>query len=143
MKTLVALALLVGLLAVSVSAQKGYVTYHNYAANTPLKTVACSDGANGLITKFKQSTISRWFPNVGAASFATWNSPNCGGCYRLQNAANGKSISITVIDQCAAVGGYGAHFDISPVAFATLGGSAGKAAGHVVVTYTKVKSSPC
>jgi len=143
MSKLVVLALAIGLFAVSVFAQKSYVTYHNYASTTPLTSLACSDGANGLITRFKQSTLAKWYPNVGAASFAGWNSPNCGGCYKLQNAANGKSVSITVVDKCAAAGGYDAHFDISPVAFATLGGSAGQAAGHVVVSYTKVSSNPC
>ena len=138
--TIFALALLAGFMICTTTAQKAYVTYHMYTNNFPLTSVACSDGANGLITKFKQSTVAKWFPNVGAASFATWNSPNCGGCYKL-TASNGKSVSITVIDQCAAQAGYGAHFDIAPPAFSSLAGSL--TAGHIEVTYTKVKSTPC
>ena len=136
--SLFTLALMVALLS-AVSAQKGYVTYHQYTSNYPLSSCACSDGANGLITKTKQSTVAKWFPNVAAASFATWNSPNCGGCYQLTY--KGKSVKVTVIDQCAAQGGYNAHFDVAPGAFSALAGSL--TAGHIEVTYSKVSSNPC
>lgn len=131
-------------LAETVIAQsrKAYVTYHMYSSRTPLTSVACSDGANGLMTKYKVSTLARWFPNVGAASFAHWNSPECGSCYKLTH-SNGKTIFITVVDMCGTQRGYAAHFDISPAAFRQLGGAAGVAAGSFSVTYQKVAAGQC
>ncbi|KXS12394.1 hypothetical protein M427DRAFT_59548 [Gonapodya prolifera JEL478] len=120
---------------------RAYVSYHMYSAQTSLSVTSCSDGTNGLITR--GYTMSSLFPAVGAASFATWNSPECGGCWALTNAANGVTVRLTVIDQCGIVGGYDAHFDISPDVFATLGGSQGVADGHVFVTYSKVSATPC
>ena len=123
--------------------KKGYVTYHPYTSNFPLTSVACSNGANGIMTKFGYTDLSRLYPNVGAASFATWNSPECGGCHKLTNVANGKSLYITVIDQCQPIPGYAGHFDLSPVAFNQLGGAQGLHDGHFIVTYSKVSSRPC
>jgi hypothetical protein len=36
---------------------RAYVTYHNYFAGEPLTDVACSDGRNGLMTRWGYSTI--------------------------------------------------------------------------------------
>lgn len=121
----------------------GYVTYHPYNFDTLLTTVACSNGINGLITKFGYSDLSSLYPYVGAASFATWNSPECGGCWQLQNGA--KKISITVIDQCFSTGeslNY-VHFDISLDAFTELGGQSAIHQGHMKVSFLKLSSDPC
>ena len=134
------LLLIAGVLLVVATADRAYVTYHMYTPDFPLTSCACSDGQNGLITRYQQTTVQRWYPHVSAASFATWNSPECGGCYSL-TADNGNSILVTVIDQCGQQPGYSAHFDVSPDAFATLDGSL--TAGHIDVSYSKVKSTPC
>ena len=71
-------------------------SYHMYSASTPLTDCACSNGANGLITKFKYKDLSEMYPYVAAYSKAGWNSPNCGKCMKITY--NGKSIFITAID---------------------------------------------
>ncbi|KAH7015920.1 Epl1 protein [Ilyonectria destructans] len=84
--------------AVSVSYDTGYDD-----PNRSLTAVACSDGANGLMTKHptwkKQSDIPR-FPYIGgAASIAGWNSPNCGLCKKATY--KGKTIYVLAIDHTA------------------------------------------
>jgi hypothetical protein len=54
-------------------------TYHLYAPSTPLTSVACSDGANGII-KWGYKDLSPMFPYVTAWQEAAWNSPKCGDC---------------------------------------------------------------
>jgi len=124
---------------VSVSGQAAgpfaYVTYHTYDPLQSMSTVSCSDGSNGMIAK-GYSTLQALYPNVAAASFITWNSPECGGCWTLSNPQNGNTVSVTVIDGCGSVPGYSAHFDLAPEAFAALGGS-GVADGHLQATYSK------
>ncbi|KAJ9653835.1 hypothetical protein H2201_009090 [Coniosporium apollinis] len=78
-----------------------------------MTVVACSDGSNGLITRYGwniQGDVPR-FPYVGGSStVAGWNSPNCGKCYSLQyrdrtvyilavdHTANGFNIAKTAMD---------------------------------------------
>jgi len=119
-----------------------YATYHNYYATDSLATVACSDGANGLMTRLGYSTIAPLFPYVTAASFATWNSPRCGDCIALTSGS--KTIHVTVIDQCGAgISGTNAHFDIAPDAFNELLGAAGVSAGHGLPSWSVVASNLC
>lgn len=67
-----------------------------------MTAVSCSDGSNGLITKYgwkTQGDIPR-FPYIGGVNIiAGWNSPNCGGCYRLEY--KGKKIHVLAIDHAA------------------------------------------
>ncbi|KAF4986201.1 hypothetical protein FDECE_16071 [Fusarium decemcellulare] len=67
--------------------------------NRALTSVACSDGSNGLITRYgwkKQGDIPR-FPYIGGVNIIEgWNSKNCGGCYRLEY--KGKKINVLAID---------------------------------------------
>lgn len=53
--------------------------------NLPLTGVACSNGANGLLTKgYKTLGDLKNFPYVGAAQYIEgWNSTQCGSCYKL------------------------------------------------------------
>jgi len=125
-------------------AGSGYCTYHNYNAGDSLTGVACSDGANGIMTKFKYTNLSPMFPYVTAFSGATWNSPNCGECVKLTDKVTGNTVFLTVIDQCGGPpGGFDAHFDIAPPAFDQLFGPAGKQAGHGGVTWSVAASSSC
>ena len=67
-----------------------------YSASTPLTDCSCSDGKNGLMTKFDYKDLSKMYPYVAAYNFAGWNSPNCGKCMKITH--NSKSIYITAID---------------------------------------------
>lgn len=53
----------------------GYVSYHLYSPSTPLTQCACSDGQNGLITRWGINDLSSLFPYVSAFSNCQWNSP--------------------------------------------------------------------
>jgi len=48
-------------------------------ASNSLSGVACSDGANGLLTKgYKTFGDLPDFPHLGGSSDVSWNSPECG-----------------------------------------------------------------
>jgi hypothetical protein len=76
----------------------------SYDGGRSLNVVSCSDGSNGLITRYgwqKQSDIPR-FPYIGGSSdIAGWNSPSCGQCYSLTYAKTGKKVFILAIDHVA------------------------------------------
>jgi hypothetical protein len=66
---------------------------------------SCSDGANGLITRYGvqnlQQLRNKLQPNtyVGAYRAVTrWNDPNCGKCFRVTNPSNNKSWNFVVIE---------------------------------------------
>ncbi|THU82239.1 Cerato-platanin [Dendrothele bispora CBS 962.96] len=116
-------------------------TYDN--SNGAMTTVACSDGANGLITRFgfqKFGDIPR-FPHIGAAAaVAGWNSPQCGTCWKLSYTnANGatKSINVVAIDHA------GTGFNVAQAAMDELTGGQAVALGRVDVTATQVAASSC
>ncbi|KFZ02880.1 hypothetical protein V502_11429 [Pseudogymnoascus sp. VKM F-4520 (FW-2644)] len=80
--------------AITISYDTGY---DNRARS--LTTVACSDGANGLITRKHWNTQGDipTFPFIGGAqAVAGWNSVNCGTCWRLDY--KGRSINVLAID---------------------------------------------
>jgi len=142
--------------ALLVSTQEAYCTYHLYSENEPLTDVSCSDGANGLITRWGYHNLSPLFPYVAAWSQASWNSPKCGYCLNLTDVATKKHVYITSIDQCGPAftgfadddkispnSGYDSHFDISQPAFTELFGPNGINAGHGIATYQQVKSTFC
>lgn len=85
--------------AVTLSYDPGYSQ-----GDRSLNVVSCSDGSNGLITRYgyqKQSDIPR-FPYIGGSSdIAGWNSPSCGQCYSLEYALTGKKVFILAIDHVA------------------------------------------
>ncbi|KAK0636374.1 Cerato-platanin [Bombardia bombarda] len=64
-----------------------------------LDNVACSDGINGLTTRYgwqTQDQVSH-FPYIGGAeAVEDWNSPNCGTCWSATY--NGKTVYILAID---------------------------------------------
>jgi hypothetical protein len=106
-----------------------YGTYHLYNSNDPITTVACSDGANGLETRWGYTDLSPMFPYVAAWDQISWNSPNCGTCILLNTSTT--SIFLTAIDSCGAPpGGYDTHLDIAQPAFVKLFGQAGIDEGH-------------
>nr|AOP04241.1 EPL1 protein [Colletotrichum falcatum] len=83
--------------AVSVSYDTGYDD-----GSRSLTAVSCSDGPNGLMTKYKWQTQAQCarFPYIGGTdAVAGWNSPNCGTCWQLSY--NGRSINVLAIDHAA------------------------------------------
>ncbi|KAF2234261.1 Cerato-platanin [Viridothelium virens] len=80
--------------AVSVSYDTGYDD-----GTRSMTAVSCSDGANGLITRYGYQTQSAVpsFPYIaGWQSIPGWNSPSCGQC--LSVTYNGKTIYVTAVD---------------------------------------------
>ncbi|KAI0971926.1 EC5 protein [Xylaria arbuscula] len=119
--------------AVTVAYDTGYDD-----ASRSMTAVSCSDGANGLITRYgwqTQGQIPR-FPNIGAAAaVAGWNSAACGTCWTLTY--NGRSINVLAIDHA------GAGFNIALDAMNTLTNGQGVALGRVDATAVQVATSAC
>ena len=124
-----------------VQSNTAYITYHNYNSEDSTNSVACSDGPNGLKTRWNYDTLHPMFPYIAAVSNLSWNSPNCGVCYKLTSGRN--TVHITAIDQC----GFGptgeAHFDMAPDAFMELLGDDGHQHGHGPATFQEVDNSFC
>jgi len=85
------------------------------SAGGSLNGVACSDGANGLVSRFPTFGNIPSFPYIGGAPGVKWNSPDCGGCWQLTNAATGAWIRMTAVDGTAT-------FNLATVAFEALNG---------------------
>lgn len=103
-----------------------------------LTAVACSDGKNGLITRYgwqTQGNIPK-FPYIGGAqAIAGWNSASCGTCWKLTY--KGKSINILAIDHT------GAGFNIALTAMNALTNNQAVKLGRVDATATQVAVSNC
>eukprot|EP00122_Pirum_gemmata_P011961 Pgem_evm3s11094 len=111
-----------------------YFTYNPYTANQTLTSVACSDGANGLITRWNYTTLAPMYPYVSSVSNVVWNSANCGVCYKLVNTDdNTTTIYVTAIDGGVSEVDGDVHFDLSDDAFKLLFGS--DDAGHKTSHY--------
>ena len=106
-------------------------------ASASLATVACSDGANGLLTKgFSTFGSLPHFPNIGGAqAVAGWNSAACGSCWQL--AYNGKSINVLAVDHADA------GFNVAKGAMDTLTNGQAAALGRIDVAATQVAASAC
>ncbi|SCO92471.1 probable SnodProt1 precursor [Fusarium oxysporum] len=119
--------------AVTVSFDPGYDQ-----ASRSMNDVACSDGKNGLITRYgwkTQGNIPK-FPNIGGAqAVAGWNSPNCGTCWKLTY--KGKSINILAIDFSAT------GFNIAETAMNFLTDNQAVKLGRIDATATEVPASDC
>jgi len=73
-----------------------YNTFYDNAS-TSMNNVACSNGDNGLVTKFPTFGSLPSFPAVGGVSAVKgWNSPECGSCWELTY--EGNTIYVTAID---------------------------------------------
>ena len=111
-------------------------TYDN--PNGPLNDVACSDGANGMLTKgFSTFGSLPHFPNIGgAAAIAGWNSASCGTCWRLTY--NGRSINVLAVDSS----GWNT-FNIGRTAMDELTNGRAVELGGVSVYYSQVNDWEC
>lgn len=119
--------------AITVSYDTGYDD-----ASRSLADVSCSDGANGLITKYGWQTQGQipHFPYIGGyEGIAGWNSAQCGTCWSLT--FNDKTIYVLAIDHTAA------GFNIAEAAMNDLTGGNAEQFGRVDATFAQVGSSFC
>ncbi|TGO22152.1 hypothetical protein BPAE_0180g00180 [Botrytis paeoniae] len=126
--------LLTSTLAIQVTYDPGY----DNAARS-LSVVSCSNGPNGLETRFPQYKVQGDLPTFarigGASTIAGWNSPNCGTCYTLTY--QGVSINILAID-AAATG-----FNIAESAMNTLTNGRAVELGNIDADWTLVTPEEC
>ncbi|KAG9226605.1 hypothetical protein CCMSSC00406_0006170 [Pleurotus cornucopiae] len=110
-------------------------TYGNPSGS--MSSVSCSDGANGLASRFPTFGKVPSFPHVGAVPGASWNSPLCGSCWELKY--KGKAIYITAVDQARNADSY----IISKKAMNDLTGGQAVPLGTAQVSAKKVSNSKC
>ncbi|KAF4626145.1 hypothetical protein G7Y89_g12017 [Cudoniella acicularis] len=117
--------------AITVSYDTGYDD-----ASRSLTAVSCSDGSNGLLSRYPTQGQLPHFPLIGGAStIAGWNSASCGTCYTLTY--NGKSINVLAIDHAAQ------GFNIAEEAMNTLTGGQAVQLGRVDAQWVQVDKSVC
>ncbi|OCK80793.1 heat-stable 19 kDa antigen precursor [Lepidopterella palustris CBS 459.81] len=119
--------------AITVSYDKGYDD-----GSRSMTAVACSDGANGLITKYGWQTQGAIpvFPYIGGyQGVAGWNSDQCGTCWSLTY--NSKTIYVLAIDHTLN------GFNIAEEAMNDLTNNNAEQFGRVDAAYTQVASSYC
>lgn len=123
--------------AAASAASVAYDTGYDDGARS-MTAVSCSDGANGLITKYgwqTQGAIPR-FPYIGAAdAVGGWNSAQCGTCWQLTY--NGKSINVLAIDHAAS------GFNIALDAMNALTNGQATSLGRVEAQSVQVPVSNC
>jgi hypothetical protein len=103
-----------------------------------MTAVSCSDGANGLITKYGWQTQGAIpaYPYIGGyQGIAGWNSDQCGTCYSLTY--NGKTIYVLAIDHSAT------GFNLAQQAMDDLTNGQAVQLGRIDVPYVQVASSNC
>ncbi|OHE97513.1 cerato-platanin [Colletotrichum orchidophilum] len=119
--------------AVSVSYDTGYDD-----GSRSLDAVSCSDGANGLITRYgwqNQGQIAK-FPYIGGAdAIAGWNSASCGTCWQLTY--NGRSINVLAIDHA------GSGFNLALGALNDLTNGQAAQLGRIDAQATQVGLNAC
>jgi hypothetical protein len=108
------------------------ITYDNPGGL--LSNVACSGGV-GPLARFRTFGELPTFPFIGGAPGVVFNSPNCGGCWKLTNTATGKWAFMTAIDSAST-------FNMAEEGFVTLnGGLVGQ--GVIEVVADQVDRSFC
>ncbi|KAJ4363544.1 hypothetical protein N0V83_009840 [Neocucurbitaria cava] len=114
----------------------GYDTNYD-DASLLVAAVSCSDGVNGLMTRYGWQLLGDIpsFPHVGAFPGVTWNSEECGNCYRFSYQE--QFIYVLAVDAA-----YGTPV-IAQLAMNEL--TLGKAAslGRVLANVTLVDSANC
>jgi hypothetical protein len=102
-----------------------------------MNDVSCSTGNNGLAAKFPKFINLPSFPNIGGAFDVWWNSPNCGGCWKITNLANNAEIYMIAIDSA------GGGFNIAEGAYKKLNcGQLGQGASNYLEVVGE-KVAPC
>ena len=103
-----------------------------------MTVVSCSDGPNGLITRYgwnTQGVIPR-FPYVGGVeAIGSWGSPNCGTCWQVS--WNGRSVYILGIDHA------GAGVNMAKAAMNDLTNGQADFLGRIEADVTQVATANC
>ncbi|KAF8120902.1 Cerato-platanin [Boletus edulis] len=105
-----------------------------------LDTVACSNGPNGLETKYGYTTLGTVpaYPNLGAVyTVSGWDSPKCGACYAVTYQATGVTVNILAVDKTDT------GFTVSQQAMDNLTANHAVEFGHVEVSFEEVDPSRC
>lgn len=106
-----------------------------------LSTTACSDGSNGLASKYPTFGNLPKYPYIGGASaIASWNSPSCGSCWKLtytDDKGASKSINILAVDHTDD------GFNISLEAMNDLTNGLASQLGRIDVASEQVDASTC
>lgn len=103
-----------------------------------LNDVACSNGVNGLMTRYGWSTQGdvAGFPAIGGAeAVEKWDSPSCGTCWNLE--WEGNSINVLAIDHA------GEGFNLALEAMNALTNNQAEMLGRVDATATQVDVADC
>ncbi|KFH45910.1 Protein SnodProt1-like protein [Hapsidospora chrysogenum ATCC 11550] len=103
-----------------------------------LTEVACSNGDNGLITRFGWRTLAEVanFPRIGGAvAVGGWNSPSCGTCWRLE--WRGNVVNVLAVDHD------GAGYNIGLAAMNSLTNNRAVELGRVEAVATQANVSAC
>ncbi|WEW58123.1 hypothetical protein PRK78_003590 [Emydomyces testavorans] len=104
--------------------------------NLDLNRVSCSDGPNGLVTKgYRTAGSLPNYPYIGGVFTISWNSPNCGKCYKVNY--NGKSIHITGVDHTDN------GFNVAKRAMDDLTNGQAEHLGRIQVYYEDAPPSAC
>ena len=113
----------------------GYDTAYDNASGS-MSDVSCSDGPEGLASRYPTFGDVPSFPNIGGASaIAGWGSTECGSCWSLTY--NGAQIYVTAIDHADN------GFNLAEEALNTLTDDQAVALGAVNVTTEQVDASLC
>ncbi|EIM82441.1 Epl1 protein [Stereum hirsutum FP-91666 SS1] len=109
-------------------------TYDNAGQSTD--TVACSDGTNGLASRYPTFGSFPKFPFLAASdSIPGWNSPNCGTCFAVTY--NGVTVNVLAIDHA------GDGINMSLEAMNALTNGQATFLGTVDATVAQVDKSAC
>ncbi|KAF9009508.1 Cerato-platanin [Cyathus striatus] len=143
MKFTTAFTSLVALPALALGLTASFDTVYDNA-NGDLTTVSCSDGQNGIITRFGFTKFSQLpsFPNIGGApAVGGFNSAGCGTCWELSfTTAQGATnrLNVTAIDVSSPT-----SFNIALAALNTLTNNQAQQLGRVNITSRQVPSTGC
>lgn len=103
-----------------------------------LTALSCSDGANGLISKYGWNTQANVpsFPRIGGyQGVEGWNSAQCGTCYGITY--NGKTIYVLAVDHTAN------GFNLAQAAMNELTNGQAAQLGRIDAQYAQVATSNC
>ncbi|RDA89362.1 hypothetical protein CP532_6199 [Ophiocordyceps camponoti-leonardi (nom. inval.)] len=122
------------------SASARYVSYDpGYdVPSRSLSQISCSDGPNGLMTRYHWQTQGQipGFPYIGGLQGITWNSPQCGTCYRLSY--GGRTIHVLAVDAA-----FNGGFNIGLRAMSDLTSGNEEQLGHVDADAQPAQLSDC
>lgn len=131
------------ILGFSTSASADSLSYDEAydSASGSLSDTSCSDGSNGLAKQYPTYGDLPKFPYIGGASaINSWNSPNCGTCWKLTY-TNDKGVANSVNILAVDVAQDG--FNVAVAAMDSLTGGLAKELGRIDVTSEQVDASVC